>query len=435
MSSAVPRVVIVGGGFGGIKTAQGLARANVAVTLIDKSNHHLFQPLLYQVATGDLSPANIASPIRALLRKQKNCSVLLGNVVDVDLENRQVQLDDKSTIPYDYLVLAAGATTTYFNRPEFADFAPGLKTLNEATEIRSRILMAFERAEKCADPVERARLLTFVVVGGGPTGVEICGALAELAKYTLKYDFRKINPEDAKILLIDASDRILSNFDEPLAKNAADSLQKLGVEIRNNTKVTAIDTERVILQSGETSEIVGTETVIWAAGVRAADLATKLAANHGLDADRAGKLKVNSALNISKTDRVFAIGDMAHFVSEANTPLPGVAPVAMQQGTFVAAEIIRRLKNEPSGKFSYRDRGSLAVIGRYRAVGQVGTRHLKGMLAWSIWIFIHLREIAMFENRVLVFFQWGWSFLTRGRTARLITQADLDEPRSKVLSK
>lgn len=435
MSSAVPRVVIVGGGFGGIKTAQGLARAKVEVTLIDKSNHHLFQPLLYQVATGDLSPANIASPIRALLRHQKNCSVLLGNVVDVDLENRLVVLEDKATIPFDYLILAAGATTSYFNRPEFSDFAPGLKTLNEATEIRSRILMAFERAEKCEDPIERARLLTFVVVGGGPTGVEISGALAELAKYTLKYDFRKINPEDAKILLVDASDRILSNFDEPLASNASDALRKLGVEIRNNTKVTAIDSERVILQSGETSEIVGTETVIWAAGVRAADLATKLAANHGLDADRAGKLKVNSALNISKSDRVFAIGDMANFSPEGNAPLPGVAPVAMQQGTFVATEIIRRLKNEPSGKFSYRDRGSLAVIGRYRAVGQVGTRHLKGMLAWSIWLFIHLREIAMFENRVLVFFQWGWSFLTRGRTARLITQADLDEPRSKGLSK
>lgn len=416
-----PRVVIIGGGFGGLHAAKALRRAPVDVTLVDRTNYHLFQPLLYQVATGALSPANIAAPLRAVVDRQKNTTVLQAGVTGFDLDTRQVLLDEGDALPFDTLIVAAGATHSYFGRDEWARLAPGLKTIEDATRIRADILLAFERAERTNDPAERQRLMTFVIVGGGPTGVELAGALSELSRHSLRHDFRRIEPRDARIYLIDAGDRILSNLDESLSTNALEVLKRLGIIVRNGERVTAITPTDVTIESKRGSETLPTETVLWAAGVHASPLARMLGEASGADVDRAGRVAVTPMLHLPDRPDVFAIGDMASCVGEGGKPLPGVAPVAIQQGQHVARMIANRLKGGPDIPFKYRDYGSMATIGRSAAVAEMGRFRFTGYFAWLIWLFIHLMQLVTFQNRVLVLTQWAWNYVTRDRSARLIT--------------
>jgi NADH dehydrogenase len=416
-----PRVVIIGGGFGGLHAAKALRRAPVDVTLVDRTNYHLFQPLLYQVATGALSPANIAAPLRAVVDRQKNTTVLQAKVTGFDLDTRQVLLDEGDSLPFDTLIVAAGATHSYFGRDEWAKLAPGLKTIEDATRIRADILLAFERAERTNDPAERQRLMTFVIVGGGPTGVELAGALSELSRHSLRHDFRRIEPRDARIYLIDAGDRILSNLDESLSANALEVLKRLGIIVRNGERVTAITPTDVTIQSERGSETLPTETVLWAAGVHASPLAKMLGEASGAEVDRAGRVAVTPMLYLPGRPDVFAIGDMASCVGEGGKPLPGVAPVAIQQGQHVARMIAARLNGKPDKPFEYRDFGSMATIGRSAAVAELGRFRFTGYFAWLIWLFIHLMQLVTFQNRVLVLTQWAWNYITRDRSARLIT--------------
>ncbi len=414
------RVVIVGGGFGGINVAMALARAPVEITLVDRNNYHLFQPLLYQVATGGLSPANIAAPLRSILRRQRNVRVRQEEVVGFDLQRRLVRFE-QGTFEYDTLVVAAGAWHSYFGHDEWARFAPGLKTIDDATEIRARLLAAFERAEWETDLDARRRLLTFAIIGAGPTGVELAGALAELARYTLKHDFRNINPGDARILLVDAAPRVLGAYPEPLSERAADSLTRLGVTVLTGASVEHLDSDGVLVKVGEATERIETENILWAAGVQAASLAQVLAAASGAPTDRVGRIMVTPQLALPGHDDVYVIGDIAHTVGKDGKPLPGVAPVAIQQGKYVARSIARKLKRKPIEPFKYRDYGSLATIGRKSAVAQLGRFRFTGYVAWLMWLFIHLMQLVQFENRVLVFMQWFWNYITWGRSARLIT--------------
>jgi NADH dehydrogenase len=416
-----PRVVIIGGGFGGLHAAKALRRASVDVTLVDRTNYHLFQPLLYQVATGALSPANIAAPLRAVVDRQKNTTVLQAKVVGFDLDGRQVLLDEGDALEFDTLIVAAGATHSYFGRDEWAKLAPGLKTIEDATRIRSDILLAFERAERTNDPAERQRLMTFVIVGGGPTGVELAGALSELSRHSLRHEFRRIESSDARIYLIDAGDRVLSNLDESLSANALEVLKRLGIIVRNGERVTAITPTDVTIQSERGSETLPTETVLWAAGVHASPLARMLGEASGADVDRAGRVAVTPMLHLPGRPDVFAIGDMASCVGEGGKPLPGVAPVAIQQGQHVARMIAARLNGKPDTPFKYRDYGSMATIGRSAAVAEMGRFRFTGYFAWLIWLFIHLMQLVTFQNRVLVLTQWAWNYVTRDRSARLIT--------------
>ena len=421
MAELLPRVVVIGGGFGGLRATRELRKANVQVTLVDRRNHHLFQPLLYQVATGDLSPANIASPLRHLLRKQKNCTTILAEVVDFDVAAKQVILAD-GVLPYDYLVLAAGATHSYFGNDHWAPFAPGLKTIEGATEIRSRILVAFENAERELDPAKRAAWLTFVIVGAGPTGTELSGALSEIANFTLRHDFRNINPSDARVMLVEGGPRPLAIYPESLCAKAAAALVELGVELRTNSMVTEIADGHVLLKVDGKEERVDTRTVIWAAGVAASPLAKKLAVATGATSSNAGHILVNSDLSVASHPEIMAIGDIANCAGDNGKPMPGLAPVAMQQGEYVAARIVAMATGRTIDKpFKYRDRGSMAVIGRYRAVALVGERQLSGLTAWLAWLVIHLMEITLFSNRVLVVIQWASSFFFRNRSALLIT--------------
>jgi len=421
MAESLPRVVVVGGGFGGLRATRELRKANVQVTLVDRRNHHLFQPLLYQVATGDLSPANIASPLRHLLRKQKNCTTILAEVVDFDVAAKQVILAD-GILPYDYLVLAAGATHSYFGNDHWAPFAPGLKTIEGATEIRSRILVAFENAERELDPAKRAAWLTFVIVGAGPTGTELSGALSEIANFTLRHDFRNINPSDARVMLVEGGPRPLGIYPASLCAKAAAALVELGVELRTNSMVTEIADGHVLLKVDGREERIDTRTVIWAAGVAASPLARKLADATGGTNSRAGHIQVNPDLSVASHPEIMAIGDITNCVGENGQPMPGLAPVAMQQGEYVAARIVAMAAGRTIDKpFKYRDRGSMAVIGRYRAVAMVGERQLSGLTAWLVWLVIHLMEITLFSNRVLVVIQWASSFFFRNRSALLIT--------------
>jgi NADH dehydrogenase len=415
------RVVIVGGGFGGLHTVQALRRAPLDITLVDRTNYHLFQPLLYQVATGSLSPANIASPLRSVLSRQQNLTVLQARVVGFDLDAHRVLLDEADSLPFDSLVVAAGATHSYFGRDEWAPLAPGLKTIEDATRLRADILSAFERAERTNDPVERERLLTFVVVGGGPTGVELAGALSELSRHALKHDFRRIESWQAKIHLIDAGDRVLSNFDESLSASALESLNRLGVCVRTGQRVTAITPTEVTVDTDGPSESIATETVLWAAGVQASPLAKLLAEAAGATADRAGRVAVTPTLHLAGRPNVFAIGDMASCAGDDGKPLPGVAPVAIQQGQHVARTITGRLNGKADRPFKYRDYGSMATIGRSAAVAELGGFRFKGYFAWLIWLFIHLMQLVSFQNRLLVLMQWAWNYTTRTRSARLIT--------------
>lgn len=411
--ASLPKVVIIGAGFGGLSAAKALAKARAHVTLIDRRNHHLFQPLLYQVATAGLAPTQIATPIRAIVRKQRNTDVVLGEVTGIDAAARCVELGAQR-VAYDYLIVATGARHSYFERDEWERFAPGLKTLEDATEQRKRILLAFERAELESDPAERARLTTFVVIGGGPTGVETAGAIAELARRALACDYRRINPKCARIVLIEAGARVLGSFPEPLSQSARQSLEKLGVEVRLGQPVTAIDEAGVTLAE----ERIESRCVIWAAGVQASPAAHWLA----ISADRAGRAMVGDRLRAPGHDNIFVIGDCAAVKGADGRPLPGVAPVAKQQGAYVAQAIAGALAEKPvDAPFRYVDFGNLATVGRKAAIADFRGLHLKGFIGWLVWSAAHVYFLIGFRNRVAVTLDWFWSYLTFERGARLIT--------------
>ena len=416
--SAPHRVVIVGGGFGGLYAAKTLGGAPVAVTLVDRRNFHLFQPLLYQVATGELSPANIASPLRAVLSRQRNTRVLLAEVTGLDAARRAVLLAD-GELPYDTLVLAPGARPRYFGHDEWARHAPSLKTIEDATEIRRRLLGAFELAEKRPDA--RSALLTFAVIGGGPTGVELAGAVADIARHTLRHDFRSIDPSDARVVLIEAGPRILPSFPEGLAASAASALGKRGVAIVTGAKVTSIDSARVVWEKDGREETLETSVALWAAGVAPSDLAEVVAKATGAALDRAGRIVVAPDLTIPGHPEVLVIGDLARVDDARGEPLPGLAPVAMQEGRYAARLVAARLRGRTLPPFRYRDKGTLATIGRAAAVADLGRIRLTGLPAWLAWIFIHLMYLVEFENRLLVLLQWAWNYATWNRSARLIT--------------
>ena len=412
----------MGGGFGGLYAARNLGYAPVEVTLIDRRNFHLFQPLLYQVATGGLSPADIASPLREILKRQSNTSVLLGEVVDFDVREKRVRLEDGDSIPYDFLVVATGLQNHYFGNDAWAEKAPGLKTVEDATEIRRRVLLAFERAEREEDPAARRRLLTFVVIGGGATGVELAGALAELARDTLRHDFRSIDPRDSKILLLEGGGRILEAFPPELSEKAMGALAKLGIEVRLECRVTDVGNGTVLAKGSRGEESFPAATVLWAAGVRVTNLARVLAERTCAPTDRGGRILVRADLSVPGYPEVFAIGDIAHVHDQrSKKPLPGVAPVAMQEGKHVARVIESRLRGEPELPFRYYDKGSLATIGRASAVASIRGFRLWGYLAWIVWLFVHILYLVGFENRILVMVQWAWNYFTRNRSARLIT--------------
>jgi NADH:ubiquinone reductase (H+-translocating) len=414
------RVVILGGGFGGLYAARSLKHTEVDVTLIDRRNFHLFQPLLYQVATGALSPGEIAAPLRYVLNRQKNTKVLLGEAVDIDLSSREVILKDNSRVPYDTLIVATGSTHSYFGHPDWATLAPGLKTVEDATEIRTRLLLAFERAEKETNPDERRADLTFVIVGGGPTGVELAGAIGEISRDTLKHDFRSINPADANIFLIEGTDRLLPVYPPRLSAAAERSLIALGVQTRTGSMVTAIDDHGVTVKSGAKETRIIAKTVLWAAGVQASPLGKVLADRTGVKLDRAGRVPVEPDLSFPGHPEVLVIGDLAAFLQDGKQ-LPGVAPTAMQEGRYAAHLIRQRLRGGRSKPFHYFDKGSLATIGRNHAVAVIGPFTFSGILAWLTWLFVHILYIVEFESRLLIMLQWAYDYFTHNRGARLIT--------------
>ncbi len=406
------RVVIVGAGFAGLYCARSLKRAPVQVTIVDRRNHHLFQPLLYQVATAGLNPADIAVPVRSFLRRQKNLDVVLGEVEGFDLDGRRVLLAGGEAIPYDQLLVATGATHSYFGRLDWARFAPGLKTVEDALEIRRRVLVAFEEADREADGRVREALLTFVIVGAGPTGVELAGAIAEIARHTLASEFRRIDPRHARVLLLEGIGRVLPAYPADLSDAARRQLEALGVEVRTNALVTGIDEAGVTI--GE--ERVPARTVLWGAGVAASPLARAL----GAPLDRAGRVKANLDLTLPGRQHVYVAGDLALVSQEGGHPVPGLAPAAIQEGQHVARNMVATLRGDVRQPFRYRNRGTLSTIGRARAVGEVGRFHVKGVLAWLAWLFVHIFFLIGFRNRFAVILQWAWSYATWGRGARLI---------------
>src|SRR5215831_6337239 len=421
MMSDKPRVVIVGAGFAGLNAARALAKAPVQITVIDRKNFHTFQPLLYQVATAGLSPGEIAEPIRSILRPYKNVEVLMAEVTGFDLDRRMVETPELE-IPYDYLIVASGATHSYFGHEDWEVFAPGLKTIEDALEIRRRVLLAFELAERQAAAGETEAPVNFVVVGGGPTGVELAGTLAEICRYALAHDFREINPARTHILLIEGGPRVLPAYAEDLSRSAEEQLRHLGVEVRTSSMVTHVEAGAVCL--GETR--LPATVVLWAAGVAASPLGKRL----GVAVDRAGRVPVQPDLSLPGHPEVFVIGDLAAAKDEHGKPLPGVAPVAIQQGKFVAKLIRAEVEAaggrdvrsaEPRPPFHYWDKGSLATIGRAAAVAQFGKIHISGFIAWLSWLFVHILFLIGFRNRLLVFIQWAWSYVTYERGARLIT--------------
>lgn len=419
-----PHVVIIGGGFGGLETAKRLGKTGIRTTLVDRHNYHLFQPLLYQVATGGLSPANIAAPLRYILRNYHSCEVLLAEVVDFDVQKQCVKLSD-GELDYDELVVAAGATHSYFGRDDWASKAPGLKCIADAIEIRRRVFLAFEAAERETDPNIRSARMTFVIVGGGPTGVELAGALCEIAKHTLKHDFRHINPEDARILIVEASQNVLAHYPEELCDKAAQRIRSLGIEIYTNSKVTDIAADHVRLATADGELKIETHTVLWAAGVQANPLGKILSKACGVEADRSGRVPVHPNLTVGKFENVFAIGDLANCLDAKGQPLPGLAPVAMQQGAYVAKSIEARVNGRTlDASFQYVNRGTMATIGRAAAVAHIGNRNFSGFFAWMLWLLIHLLQIVQFQNRMLILVQWSWGYLTYNRSARIITGED-----------
>ncbi|MFN2567562.1 MAG: NAD(P)/FAD-dependent oxidoreductase [Gemmatimonadaceae bacterium] len=408
-----PRVVIIGAGFGGLYAARALKRAPVDVTVIDRTNHHVFQPLLYQVATATLPATAITAPIRWLLRKQRNTRVLMAEVKDIDVDRRVVRIDDeRRDVPYDYLIVAAGSRHAYFGHPEWEEYAPGLKSIDDALEIRRRLLLAFERAEKTEDPRERGALLTFVIVGGGPTGVELAGMLPMIARYSLPKEFRNIDTRAARIILVEGGPRVLPTFPENLAARAGRDLQELGVEVRTGVLVTSVEPGAVHIGD----ERVETCTVLWAAGNAASGLGTFL----GVELDRAGRIKVEPDLSLPGRPEVFVIGDLAA-ITTGGRPVPGVAPAAMQEGATAAKNIIRSLRRQPRRHFRYRNKGDLATIGRQRAIADFGRFHVEGAIAWWFWLFVHIMYLAGFRNRMAVLLEWAYAFFTYQRGSRLIT--------------
>ncbi len=415
-----PTVVIVGGGFGGLKAARALADAPVRVVLVDRQNHHLFQPLLYQVASATLSPADIAAPIRHILRTQDNAEVVLGEVTSADLDARQVRLGNGRELAYDFLILAAGSRSSYFGRDDWAGLAPGLKTLEDALEIRRRFLLTFERAEQEEDPELRREWLTFVIVGGGPTGVELAGTLKETSRLALPRDFRRIRTDRARVILVEAGPSILANFGSGLSEKAVQGLERIGVEVRLGQPITGMD-ERAVQLGGER---IPTRTIIWAAGVSAVPLGAGL----GLPVDRLGRVIVEPDLSVPGHPEVFVVGDLAAFTHGPKGPLPGVAPVAIQQGAWAATNLQATLAGRPRQPFHYRDKGSMATLGRGRAVARVGGLSFTGYPAWLAWLFIHLMLLVDFRSRVFVFFEWLWAYLTTQPRARLILRNGKQAP-------
>jgi NADH dehydrogenase len=414
------RVVIVGGGFGGLSAALTLKRDPVQVTLVDRCNYHLFQPLLYQVATGTLSPANIASPLRNILKRHKNTRVLLAEATRIDAANRRVILSDGS-VEYDSLIVSTGSSHQYFGHDEWEQFAPGLKTIEDATDMRRRILLAFETAERESDLEKLRAWMTFVIVGGGPTGAELAGALGEIANDTLRRDFRNIDPSKARIILVEGTNRVLPVYPPKLSASARRMIERLGVTVRTSAIVTNVDGESVTVREGDKTETIPTRTILWAAGVLGSPLGRIVAQETGAPIDKAGRISVEPDLTVPGHPEIFVIGDLANFVHQTGKPLPGVAQPAIQEGRYAAKVIARRLRGEKSRPFHYFDKGNLATIGRGAAVADLNWLRLSGFPAWLLWIFVHLMYIVEFQNRLLVFVQWAWFYFTYDRSARLIT--------------
>ena len=410
-----PRVVVIGGGFGGLNAALHVAKGDVQVLLLDRKNHHTFQPLLYQVALAALSPADIAAPIRRAVQRKKNVEVLIGNAVGFDLERRLVRLEEGDTVPYDYLVVATGATHSYFGHEEWAQLAPGLKSVEDATEIRRRILLAFELAERESLLEGQQCPLNFVVIGAGPTGVELAGAIAEIAMHVLSTDFRAIDPRRARVILLEGGPRVLPTYTEDLSASAQKQLEKLGVEVRTNTRVTNV--EPGVVYVGE--QRIDAAVTLWAAGVKASPLGAAL----GVPTDRTGRVIVDDRLGVPGHPEVFVIGDLAHFEQDG-AAVPGVAPVAIQMGQYAAKEIVRRASGQAGKPFRYWDKGSMATIGRSKGIAQIGKIHLSGFLAWSAWLLIHLIYLIGYRNRFFVLLNWAWQYLSWQSGARLITGSD-----------
>ncbi len=419
-------VVIIGGGFGGLYTAQSLKNAPVRITLIDRRNFHLFQPLLYQVATGDLSPANIASPLRVILRRQKNVKILLADVTGFDIENKRVITCD-GDLRFDSLIVAAGSANHYFGHDKWRPLAPGLKTLEDAFEIRNRMMRAYECAEKESDPEMKKEWLSFVVVGAGSTGVELAGALAEIANDTLKNDFRTIDPGYSSITLIEGLDRILPQFPEELSASAKKSLERLGVTVINGAMVEEITPDSVTYKIEDRTERIASRTVLWTAGIKASPIGKALADATGMELDRSGRVIVLEDCSIQGWRDVFVIGDLAHFSDPDGNPLPGLAPVAMQEGRYVAKLIEGRLKGESKLGFRYRDYGTMSILGRNSAVAMIDGLRFSGWFAWFLWLFIHLRGIIQYGNKLLILTQWAWKYLTRDHYAGFITTLETNE--------
>ncbi|MBI2265514.1 MAG: NAD(P)/FAD-dependent oxidoreductase [Armatimonadetes bacterium] len=415
------QVVVIGGGFGGLNTVRALKQAPVSITWLDQRNFHLFQPLLYQVATGGLSPGNIASPLRNIVKSQRNTRVLLAKVTDIVAPNRQVVLDEGGKIDYDTLVIATGAHHHYFGNEHWAEVAPGLKTIEDAIEIRRRVLFAFEAAEMETDPREIRAWLTFVIIGGGPTGIELAGSLGEIANDTLEGDFRSINTHDARILLIEGMDRILGTFPPELSSSAVKALSRLGVTARTGCMVTDIQPDSVTIKCGDRTERIETHTVLWGAGVQASPLGRRLAESSGARLDSAGRVIVEPDLTVEGHPEIFVIGDLAHFGHQTGKPLPGTASVAVQQGQYAARLIRERLRGRALPPFHFVDRGTMATVGRAAAVADLPGIRLTGYLGWLVWLFVHLINLVEFEDRLLVLIQWAWNYFTRNRGARLIT--------------
>jgi len=429
--------VIIGGGFGGIAAARALKRAPVRVTIVDRRNHHLFQPLLYQVATAALNPSDIASPIRRIVRRQRNAYVILGEATSIDTRRKIVQLaDHESEVAYDYLIVAAGATHSYFGHDEWLEPAPGLKTLEDAVEIRRRVLVAYEAAEREVDASEIANWMTFVIIGAGPTGVEMAGALSEISRRVLERDFRKIDPGRARIILIESGPRVLPAMSPESSASARRQLERLGVEVITDSPVTAID-DRGVTHGGARLD---SRTVIWAAGVAASPLGKALGAEVKLD--RAGRVIVNQDLSVAGADGVFVIGDLAS-ISSGGKPVPGLSPAAMQEGRHAAKNIVRSIRGEPTTPFRYRDKGTLATIGKAAAVADIAGLHLSGLVAWLMWLFVHIFFLIGFRNRFIVIVEWAWTYVRNDRGARLITgdveplleRGEKQEKRDRMLSK
>ncbi|MFH2048629.1 MAG: NAD(P)/FAD-dependent oxidoreductase [bacterium] len=413
-------VVIIGGGFGGLWAAKTFKNSSVKITLIDKRNFHLFQPLLYQVATGSISPGDIASPLRGILSRQKNLKVMMGQMIDIDYQHQQVILND-GRIDYDFLIVATGAVNHYYGNEQWGKYAPGLKSIEDAIAIRRKIYSAFEMAEIINDPVKREELLTFIIIGGGPTGVELAGAIGEIAHITLKNDFQNIDPSYSKILLLEGGKRILPTFPESLAIAAEKSLNKLGVEVRSGVLVKDIIHNGVLVEEDGKNYRINSTNIMWGAGVKPTQLGEVLVKADGALLDKQGRIKVNNDLSIPGHENVFVIGDLAHFEHNLENPLPGVAPVAMSQGRYAARLIMHLIKGKKYKSYHYINRGNLAVIGRAAAIADFGWLRVKGYPAWLLWLFVHLMYLVEFDNRLIVFVEWAWSYFTRKRGVRLIT--------------